>query len=311
MSVLISGSLAYDTVFEHEGQFSDHLLADQIAHLNLTFQASAMRRTLGGCAGNIAYSLRRLGGDPFIWTAVGKDITEYLQHLKVHDIRTDGITIVPQTYSAQAIITTDQSGCQLTTFYSGAMDYADQLPFPDAERNRLTLAILAPTTREPLLAHAKACQTHDLPYLLDTGQTTPLFEGETLLDLVSHSVGVCFSDYEAELYEQKTGLNARALSRLGTVVYQTHGEHGASVWINGQHHAIPTPHVQAVDPVGAGDAFRGGLLHGLTLGLSPIDSARLGCLMGAVKVQHAGPNYTYSLTQARQDWKTMWGEAPF
>lgn len=130
MSILISGSLAYDTVFDHEDTFLNTIKGDAIDHLNVTFQASGMRRTIGGCAGNIAYSLKQLGGDPLIWTAVGCDAGAFMVHLENHNIPTDGISTYMDTYSAQAVITTDKNGCQLTTFYSGAMAYADKIPFP-------------------------------------------------------------------------------------------------------------------------------------------------------------------------------------
>ena len=166
MSILISGSLAYDTVFDHEDTFLNTIKGDAIDHLNVTFQASGMRRTIGGCAGNIAYSLKQLGGDPLIWTAVGCDAGAFMVHLENHNIPTDGISTYMDTYSAQAVITTDKNGCQLTTFYSGAMAYADKIPFPKKD---VSLAILAPTTHDPLLAHAAALKKRGIPYLLATG----------------------------------------------------------------------------------------------------------------------------------------------
>lgn len=306
MSVLISGSLAYDTVFVHEGHFCDTLLAETLSCLNVTFQAQSMRKTLGGCAGNIAYSLKQLGGDPLIWTAVGGDADPYLAHLSAQGIRTEAITVVPETYTAQAVITTDSHGCQLTTFHSGAMEYAAGLPFP---QGTIDLAILAPTTHEPLLAHAKALHARSIPFLLDTGQTTPLFSGEELLTLMRQAIGVCFSEYEAELYCEKTGLRLADLAQLSTL-YITAGSRGSDVWHQGVVTHIAAQTTTAIDPVGAGDAHRGGLLWGLSHGLTPIESARLGSLIAARKVSVAGPAYHYSLNEARLDWQDLYGTPP-
>ena len=302
MSILISGSLAYDTVFDHEDTFLNTIKGDAIDHLNVTFQASGMRRTIGGCAGNIAYSLKQLGGDPLIWTAVGCDAGAFMVHLENHNIPTDGISTYMDTYSAQAVITTDKNGCQLTTFYSGAMAYADKIPFPKKD---VSLAIFAPTTHDPLLAHAAALKKRGIPYLLDTGQTTPLFSGKELLSLVKDSIGVCFSVYEGGVYRSKTGLTPEELSKLCPAVYCTDSGHGSTVFINGENHHIPAKPTECVDPVGAGDAYRGGLLWGLDHGYSPIQSARFGALIAAQKVAVAGPNYTYSEEELLKDYEAF------
>ncbi len=308
MAVLISGSIAFDTVFEHAGRFSDAILPDAIPSLNLTFQAQAMRRSIGGCAGNIAYALRQLGGTPLIWTAVGGDAAPLLEHLKRHDIDTSEIVVIQETYSAQAVITTDANGCQLTTFFSGAMQYADRIAFP--KERTIELAILAPTTEKPLLAHAKALRSRAIPYLLDTGQTTPLFSGEQLLMLAEHAAGVCYSDYEQELYREKTGLDAAALSARTGAVFCTHGAEGSTVWIAGEPHPVHAVPTMAVDPVGAGDAYRGGLLFALARGLNPLIAARVGSLIAAQKVAAAGPTYRYSLEAMLHDYQCVYKEAP-
>ena len=181
MSVIISGSIAYDTVFTHEGRFADTLRAEALDRLNVTLQADSMRRTYGGCAANIAYSLKQLGGDPLVWTAVGRDADDYLRHLERQGIRTDGVTVMPNEWTAQCMITTDRDGNQLATFSPGAMAHADRLPWPDD--TGIVCGILAPSVRSTLLAHAKAFVSHGIPFIFDPGQTTPLFSGDELLAL--------------------------------------------------------------------------------------------------------------------------------
>lgn len=289
MSVIISGSLAFDTVFEHHGRFSDTLYSDAIRHLNLTFQADTMRRTLGGCAGNIAYSLKQLGGTPLIWTAVGSDATPFFEHFQTHDIATEGIVTLSDAWTAQCVITTDRLGNQLTTFHPGAMAKADTIPWPN--RNDITLGILAPSCRHTLLAHARTYIEHDIPFIFDPGQITPLFTAAELIALSETAIAVTFSDYEATMIEKTTGLNPCELSKHAKLVICTHGATGSSLWENGHETFISAPTVKAIDPVGAGDAYRGGLLYGFTLGLSPFKCAQLGTLMGATKVSVDGPTY--------------------
>lgn len=309
MSVIISGSVAYDTVFTHDGHFADTLRPEALDCLNLTFQASGMRRTFGGCAGNIAWSLKALGGDPLIWTAVGCDADPFLEHFRRSGIRTDGITVLEDAWSAQCVITTDAGGNQLTTFHSGAMARSGEIPWPNDPT--IELGILAPSTREPLMHHADACDAHGVPFIFDPGQTTPLYSGEELLMLVRRARAVAFSDYEGALIEAKTGLDARALSRLGPTVFCTHGARGSTVWADGTRIDVTAPALIAADPVGAGDAYRGGLLWGMTHGLTDVESARLGTLMGRAKVAVAGPTYRVTADALRRDYETFWGPAPY
>lgn len=211
MSVIISGSIAYDTVFTHEGRFADTLRAEALDRLNVTLQADSMRRTYGGCAANIAYSLKQLGGDPLVWTAVGRDADDYLRHLERQGIRTDGVTVMPNEWTAQCMITTDRDGNQLATFSPGAMAHADRLPWPDD--TGIVCGILAPSVRSTLLAHAKAFVSHGIPFIFDPGQTTPLFSGDELLALTRAAACVAFSDYEALMIEEHTSLSPASRAR--------------------------------------------------------------------------------------------------
>lgn len=306
MAAIISGSVAYDTIFDFSDRFADSLRSEALGHLNLTFEASSMRKAFGGCAANIACSLKALGGEPLIWTAAGKDIGIYLEFFRQRGIRTDGIAIHEDEWSAQCVITTDKAGCQLTTFLCGAMERAGSAPFPDDPN--VDIAILAPSTKRPMLLHAKAFAERGIPFILDPGQTTLQFSGDEYLDLLEHAFAAAFSDYEADLVREKTGLNARALSLRGKTVFQTHGARGSTVWINGEDCFIETPRIdRAVNPVGAGDYYRGGLLWGLTHGLDAVDSARLGAVMGAARVA----NVDIDREKAKAAYESRWDKAPF
>ena len=306
MTAIISGSIAYDTIFDFPKRFADTLKSDALEHLNLTFEASSVQKAFGGCAANIARSLKALGGDPLIWTAVGRDIGPYLEFLREKDIRTEGITVLDDEWSAQCSITTDINGCQLTTFHSGAMKRAGEASFPDDPT--IDIGILAPSTRSPALSHAQAFVEHRIPFILDTGQTTPQFTAREYLDLFEMAIAAAFSDYEADMIRAMTGLDARALSRRGKMVFQTHGAKGSTVWIEGEAVSIETPEVtQSVNPVGAGDFYRGGLLWGFSNGLDPIASARLASVMGAARAANSPINRDI----ARSVYKQYWENSPF
>ena len=309
MSVLISGSLAYDMIFRYPGRFSEVLRCKDAETLNLTFEAADVQRSFGGCAGNIAYSLRQLGGDPYIFSTLGADAEHYLRYLRQHDIRTDGISICSDEETAKCLITIDAAHCQLATFLPGVINRAASLPYPKKES--LEYAILAPTAHEPLLRHADLLLANGIPFVLDMGQTTPLFSADEMVFLTGAASMVIFSDYEETLVKAKIGKTAALLSEKGTPVICTHGASGSSLWINGQETTIESIPAHCADPVGAGDAYRGGLLWGLSRALPPLVCARMGSIMGALKVSAVSTNYKTDIERVRSIYEKNWGPAPF
>lgn len=323
MSVLISGSIAYDTILAYEGRFADKLRPEAISHLNLTFPAATMRRAFGGCAANIAYALKRLGGKPLLWSAMGKDAAPYMARFRELGISTAGLLVLEDAWMPQAFITTDAAGNQLTTFHGGAMDRTQEVPFPDPAADpdvpldAVTLAMLSPGGRIAMKRHAEIYVERGIPYIFDVGQAAPLFTGDELAHFIAQAAMVAFSDYEAELIAAASGIRPADMARMGKTVFHTHGARGSSVWLPGAANpvpieAAPIPGGAARDPVGAGDAYRGGLLYGLTAGLDPVQSARIASVMGALKVSTLGvQNYTTTLDDVRMRFEALWGKAPF
>ena len=74
MSTLICGSIAYDNIMVFKDRFKDCILPDQIHILNVCFLVPDIRRVFGGCAGNIAYNLKLLGGDPLIMATIAASV---------------------------------------------------------------------------------------------------------------------------------------------------------------------------------------------------------------------------------------------
>lgn len=287
MTSLICGSLAYDTIMSFEGRFAEALLADQLHKINVAFLVPAMRREFGGCAGNIAYNLKLLGGEPLIMATVGQDGAPYLARLTKQHISIRCIREIADAFTAQAFITTDTDNNQITAFHPGAMTVSDQIKV--AEAGQVKVAIIAPDGREGMLQHATQCAELQLPFIFDPGQGLPMFSGDELLRFIDLATYVAVNDYEASLLSERTGLSLDELARRVKALVVTRGEQGAQIRVDGDCIDIPavTPR-RIVDPTGCGDAFRAGMLYGLMHEMDWLTIGRLSSLMGSIKIAHQG-----------------------
>lgn len=299
MTTVICGSLAYDNIMTFEGRFGEHILPDQVHILNVSFLVPTMRRNFGGCAGNIGYSLNLLGGKPAIMATVGQDGAPYLERFKSLGILTDFIRTVPDSMTANAMITTDLDNNQITAFHPGAMMFSGQNRVADVKG--ATLGIVAPDAPDAMLTHAEGFAAAGVPFLFDPGQGLPLLSPEALRRMVELATYLAVNDYEAKLLAQKTGWSIDDLASKVKALIVTRGEHGALIYADGQQHDIPAVTAkQVVDPTGCGDAFRGGLLYGIEKGLDWPTTGRLASLMGSLKIAEQGPQ-TYAPTRAEID----------
>ncbi|KIF81070.1 carbohydrate kinase family protein [Noviherbaspirillum autotrophicum] len=287
MTSLICGSLAFDTIMLFQGRFSEALLADQLHKINVAFLVPEIRREFGGCAGNIAYNLKLLQGDPLIMATIGQDGGPYLERLDRQQISRRCIRTIETSYTAQAFITTDADSNQITAFHPGAMALSHENRIADA--GPVKLAIIAPDGRDGMLQHATDCAERALPFIFDPGQGLPMFSGAELERFIELATYVAVNDYEAELLMQRTGLTLEKIAERVSALIVTRGEQGAEIYTDGKR--IDIPCVQAdkvVDPTGCGDAFRAGLLYGLTNGMDWVTTGRLASLMGAIKIAYQG-----------------------
>ncbi|CAG9178571.1 carbohydrate kinase family protein [Cupriavidus pampae] len=292
MASLICGSVAYDTIMTFDGRFREHILPDQIHMLNVSFLVPGMRREYGGCAGNIAYTLKMLGGDPIVMATVGQDAGPYLQYLRDLGIGTDFVRTLPELFTAQAMITTDLDNNQITAFHPGAMSESSLSSVHDALTGgkRPAIGIVAPDSREGMLHHARQFAEANIPFIFDLGQAMPLFNGEDLRQFIELASYVTVNDYEAQVLLSRTAWTSAEVAAKVRAFIVTHGERGASVFADGKQFAIPAvPAERVVDPTGCGDAFRGGLLYGIENGLDWETTGRLASLMGALKIAQQGP----------------------
>jgi len=287
MNTLICGSIAYDTIMVFQDRFRNHILPDQIHILNVAFLVPDMRREFGGCAGNIAYNLHMLGGDPLIMATVGEDYQPYADRLQRLRIPETHIRRVQNTFTAQAFITTDLDDNQITAFHPGAMNYSHLNHVKDAKNVRL--GILAPDGHQGMLEHAREYHEAGVPFVFDPGQGLPMFNGEELLEFVRKADYVAVNDYEARLLQEKTGKSIEDLARMVKAVVVTQGAEGSSIFADGDLTCIPAARPDAVlDPTGCGDAYRAGLLYGIAQDYDWASTGRLASLMGAMKIASRG-----------------------
>jgi adenosine kinase len=316
MASLICGSIAYDTIMNFEGRFQDQILPDQIHILNVAFLVPSMRREFGGCAGNIAYNLKLLRGEPVIMATVGGDATPYLDRLRGLQIDTSHIRTLESAFTAQAMITTDLSNNQITAFHPGAMNesHLNQVSDVTAARTQkksapVTLGIVAPDGRAGMWEHCHQLAEAQIPFIFDPGQGLPMFDGPELLELTELASYLAVNDYEGEMLSKRTGLSLAQLGERVKALIVTKGAEGAQIYAGGKSIAIPpVKAAQLVDPTGCGDAFRGGLLFGLENGMDWETTGRLASLMGSIKIAHQGPqNHQLSLDQIKDQFKTAFG----
>jgi len=287
MQTLICGSLAFDTIMVFPDKFKHHILPDKIHMLNVAFLVPEMRREFGGTAGNIAYNLRLLEDDPVIMATVGDDFDAYTAWLNKHKTNTTHIKKIAGNYTAQAFITTDQDDNQITAFHPGAMNESHQNSVLDTKN--ISLAIIAPDGRDGMFQHAKECVEAGIPFMFDPGQGLPMFNGEELLGFIEMAEYLAVNDYEAQMLQEKTGLDLETLASKVKAMIVTLGANGSHIYADGQRFEIPPIAAeQVVDPTGCGDAYRAGLLYGIARGWDWPTCGRLASVMGAIKIASRG-----------------------
>ena len=309
MSALICGSFAYDNIMVFQDYFKNHILPDKIHILNVSFLVPKLRREFGGCAGNIAYNLKMIGGDPLPMGTVGIDFAAYSEWLDKCGIDRRHVKVAEGTLTAQAFITTDLADNQITAFHPGAMERSADNKVSDAAK--VTLGIIAPDGRDGMLEHAAQFEASGIPFIFDPGQGMPMFDGSDLKHFIGQATWVTVNDYESELMQQRTGWSLEEISQHVEALIVTRGSEGSHIYTRSGRLEIPaaTP-TQVVDPTGCGDAYRAGLLYGLTHNLEWSVTGRLASLLGALKIAHAGTqNHRFTRTEFAAAYQTAFGSA--
>jgi len=293
MSTLVCGSIAFDTTMKFPERFKDYIIADQIHDISVCFVSPEMRREFGGAAGNIAYNLKLLGGEPLLMGTVGHDFKEYRDWLRKCGIIDTFVREIPDLFTAQCVITTDLDNNQLTSFHPGAMGEAHTNHV--AEVQNVSLAIVAPDGKQAMLQHAADLSALSVPFIFDPGQNLPLFSRAELLQFIDQATWLIVNNYESNLLIEITegSVQQHALNLQALIV--THGAEGSTIYYDKSELIIPPVKAsKTLDPTGCGDAYRAGILYGLQKGWNWDQTGKLASLLGALNVEHHGTqNHSY------------------
>jgi len=307
MSVLICGSMAFDTIMVFHDKFKDHILPDKVHMLNVCFLVPSLRREFGGCAGNIAYNLHLLGEEALPMATVGKDFGPYADWMKKKGVSQEYLLELDGEYTGQAYITTDMDDNQITAFHPGAMGRSELNHVPkDAG---IKIGIVSPDGRDGMIQHAQQFVDAGIPFIFDPGQGLPMFDGDELKAFIKQATWVTVNDYEAEMMHEKTGLSPHEIAEQVDALIITKGAEGSLIYSEDKRIEIPAAKANAVtDPTGCGDAYRGGLLYGLLNNFDWEVTGRIAGLMGAIKIAHAGTqNHAPSLEDIKAEYTKQFG----
>jgi adenosine kinase len=309
MAALICGSLAYDTIMVFPDQFKNHILPDKVHILNVSFLVPRMRREFGGCAGNIAYNLKLLGGDPVPMATVGQDFGPYREYFDELGIDLARVKEIPELFTPQAFITTDLDNNQITAFHPGAMMRSYENHVRDVPG--VTIGIVSPDGREGMIQNAREFAEAGIPFIFDPGQAMPLFNGAELREFIEQADYVTVNDYESNLLQERTGWDEKTIAGKVKAYIATRGPKGAVIFADGKTIDVPPAHERRVtDPTGCGDAFRAGLIFGIGKGCDWLTIGRIGNLMGALKVEHPGTqNQRFDYDEFAEQFKQQFGYA--
>jgi adenosine kinase len=307
MSSLICGSIAYDTIMVFRDRFKNHILPDKVHILNVSFLVPEMRREFGGCAGNIAYNLKMLGGEPVPMATVGSDFGLYAEWLEQQGIPCGHVRTVEGSFTGQAFITTDQDDNQITAFHPGAMSFSHYNRVQDASGIRI--GIVSPDGREGMIHHAEQFADAGIPFIFDVGQGLPMFGGDDLLRFLEQATYAAFNDYEAQLTAERTGLSLEQMAERVDALIVTRGGEGSTILTGGRRIEIPSVKPSAVvDPTGCGDAYRAGVLLGLENGFDWETTGRIASLLGSIKIASPGTqNHRFTPEEFRDRFEAAFG----
>jgi adenosine kinase len=307
MSIVVTGSIAYDYLMSFPGRFTEHLLPEHVQRVSLSFLVDSMDKRRGGCAPNIAYTLALLGERPRLMATAGEDFSDYRRWLDAAGVDTSLVMEVPGKFTASFFCSTDTDNNQIASFYTGAMANAGELSFRTA--GAVSLAIISPNDPGAMTQYAEECRTLEIPFIFDPGQQCARMSGNALVDGLNGAAVLIVNDYELELLKQKTGLDEEALVARAAMLVVTRGEHGSSLITETERVdvAAVTPR-EIVDPTGVGDAFRGGLMKGMIAGLDRRTCGQLGSVSAAYALEHlGGTSHSYTIEEFAARYEEHFG----
>ncbi|HSR32221.1 MAG TPA: carbohydrate kinase family protein [Anaerolineae bacterium] len=311
MSIIVTGSVAFDYLMSFPGRFSEHILPEQLHQVSLSFLVDSMRKQRGGCAPNIAYTLALLGEHPTVMATVGQDFAEYRTWLENVGVDTSAIVEIDDEFTASFFVNTDQDNNQIASFYIGAMAQADTLSFHDLDYRAIELAIISPNAPTAMVKYARECVELGVPYIYDPSQQIVRLNGEELLEGTRGARALIVNEYEFGMIKNKTGLSEEELLTLPPITIITQGEGGSTIYVGEQVLSIPVvPPLVSAEPTGVGDAYRGGIIKGMLRGYSWETTGRIAALAATYVLEHHGTqNHRYTPEDFVRRYRQIFGDA--
>jgi adenosine kinase len=307
MKIVVTGSIAFDYLMSFPGRFTEHFLPEHMKRVSVSFLVDSMDKRRGGCAPNIAYTLALLGERPLLMATAGEDFGEYRQWLEAAGVDTSLVKQVPGKFCASFFCSTDQDNNQIASFYTGAMADAGELSFRTVRD--CGLAIVSPNDPGAMVQYAEECRVMGIRYIFDPSQQCARMSGAELRDGVTGATIVIVNDYELELLRQKTELSEADILAQAQALIVTRGEHGSTVITRETRADVAAvPPDRMVDPTGVGDAYRGGLMKGIALGLPFHVAARLGSVAATYALEHlGGQSHAYTWQEFTERYEAHFG----
>ena len=318
MTVAVTGSMAFDYIMSFPGKFADHILPDQIQILSVSFLVDSMRRERGGTAGNIAYNLALFNQPVLLMATVGQDAPEYIAALRERGVDTSGVLQLPMDFTASFFVSTDQANNQIASFYTGAMAKAGQISFAEQDYKSITIAVISPNDPQAMVKYVNECQELNIPYIYDPSQQIPRLAPADLVHGIAGAKVLIVNDYEFEMVKKQTGLQEMDIQKMVETLIITKGEKGSVIRITldeqGRCREFSIPSAvpgRIAEPTGVGDAYRAGLITGITRGYSWEVSGRLGSVAAIyVLEQHGTQRHTFTRRQFAERYRAIFGDTP-
>jgi adenosine kinase len=311
MSIVITGSIAYDYIMAFPGYFKDHILPEKIDILSVSFLVDSLKKQRGGCATNIAYNLALLGERPCVMATVGQDFAEYRQWLEAHGVDTSAIKEIDGEFTASFFVSTDRANNQIASFYTGAMSQAGQLSFRNLDYRSIDIAVISPNDPRAMICYVRECQELGIPYIYDPSQQIIRLSAEDLIEGTRDARMLIVNDYEFEMLLHKTGLSFDQVREMTDVLIITKGEHGSTIHADNRTIEIPAAvPCRLIEPTGVGDAYRAGIIKGLMRGYSWETTGRVAALAATYTLEEYGTqNHAYTLEEFVARYREHFGDA--
>ncbi len=313
MTIVVTGSMAYDYIMSFPGRFVDHILPDQLEILSVSFLVDSMRRERGGCGGNIAYNLALLGQRPLLMATVGQDAPEYIAWLREHGVDTSAVLNLDDEFTASFFVSTDQNNNQIASFYTGAMAKANRLTFRDLDTSQIDVAIISPNDPQAMVKYAQECQELGIAYIYDPSQQIPRLDAAELKQGIQGAKVLIVNDYEFEMIKKQTGLGDDDIYSMVEITVITQGERGSVIRVGkDERYVIPPckPHRRIADPTGVGDAYRAGLITGMCARLPWQVVGQMGSLAATyVLEEHGTQRHHYNLASFIRRYGECFGDS--